>query len=144
MTLKQTVQDDLIQAMRDKDSLKKGVLQLLKSGFNNAEREAKVELTDAQLIPIVQREIKQTAQALDGARLAKRDDLIELEETKLDILKVYLPKQLSEEEVSLTLALNGIQSGMKMGDAMKIAKGSFTVGEVDAKTVSTIVKNLIK
>ena len=88
------------------------------------------------------REVKQTNQALEGAQTANRDDLIEKEETKLVLLKSFLPKQLSEEEIATILTEAQIEKGMNMGDAMKIAKRLLT-GKADGSTMSKVVKNLI-
>ena len=86
--------------------------------------------------------MKQTNQALEGAQKANRDDLIEKEEAKLVLLKSFLPKQLSEEEIATILTEAGIVKGMNMGDAMKIAKPLLT-GKADGSTMSKVVKNLI-
>ena len=144
MTLKQRVQSDLVKAMKEKDSLSKGVLQIVKSGFNNAEKQAGKELDDAQLLPVIQKEIKQTYQALEGAVKAEREDLITQEEAKLTLLKSYLPEQLDDAQITLRLQNAGVVSGMNMGDAMKLAKQAISTGEAEARTVSTIVKELIK
>ena len=143
MTLKQRVQTDLVQAMKNKNTLTKGVLQIVKAGFNNAEKVAGMELDDTQLLPVIQKEIKQTNQALEGAVTAKREDLIAQEETKLELLKSYLPEQLDEAQITLRLQNAGVASGMNMGEAMKIAKQAISSGEAEARTVSSIVKNLI-
>lgn len=79
---------------------------------------------------------------MDGAKQANRDDLIEKEEAKLTLLKSFLPKQLSEEEISAVLTNAGITKGMNMGDAMKIAKPLLT-GKADGATMSKVVKSLI-
>ena len=144
MTLKQRVQSDLIKSMKEKDALTKGVLQIVKSGFNNAEKQAGKELDDTQLLPVIQKEIKQTNQALEGAVKSEREDLITQEETKLALLKSYLPEQLDDTQITLRLQNAGVVSGMNMGDAMKLAKQAINTGEAEARTVSTIVKELIK
>lgn len=144
MSLKQKVSADLIQAMKDKNTLAKGVLQIVKSGFNNAEKVAGKELDNEQLIPVIQKEIKQTNQALEGAIKAKRQDLITQEETKLALLKSYLPEQLDEIQITLRLQNYGVASGMSMGEAMKLTKTAFKTGETDPRLVSQIVKELIK
>ena len=144
MTLKQRVQTDLVQAMKNKDALAKGVLQIVKSGFNNAEKVAGQELNDTQLLPVIQKEIKQTNQALEGAKQANREDLITQEEAKLNLLKAYLPEQLDGTQITLRLQNAGVTSGMNMGDAMKLAKQAIKSGEAEARTVSAIVKELIK
>ena len=93
-------------------------------------------------IAIINREIKQTNQSLDGAKQAERADLIEKEEAKLTILKSFLPKQLSEEEIIAELQAAGIASGMNMGDAMKIAK-PLLAGKADGAAISKAVKSII-
>lgn len=142
--LKQRVQADLVRAMKNKDTLAKGVLQIVKAGFNNAEKVAGKELDGTQLLPVIQKEIKQTQQALEGAQKASREDLIAQEEAKLTLLKSYLPEQLDEIQITLRLQNAGVASGMNMGDAMKLAKQAIKAGEAEARTVSTIVKELIK
>ena len=98
--LKTEVFNQLKQAMKNKDVLAKGVLTLVKSALDSAEKEKGAELSEQEEIAIINREIKQTNQSLDGAKQAERADLIEKEEAKLVILKSFLPKQLSEEETT--------------------------------------------
>ncbi|MDM5333588.1 GatB/YqeY domain-containing protein [Ureibacillus composti] len=140
--LKTKVFDELKIAMKEKDVVAKGVLTLLKSALDQAEKEKGSELTQEEEIAIVNREIKQTNQALEGAQQANRDDLIEKEEAKLLLLKKFLPKQLSEEEIIPILTEAGIVKGMNMGEAMKIAKPLLT-GKADGATISKVVKSLI-
>lgn len=140
--LKEQVFAQLKVAMKEKDILSKGVLTLLKSGLDAAEKEKGAALTEAEEIAVINREVKQTNQALEGARTAGRDDLIEKEEAKLTLLKSFLPKQLSEEEIIEALQAAGIGPGMNMGDAMKIAKPLLT-GKAEGAAISKAVKALI-
>ena len=120
--LKTIVFEHLKNAMREKNVLAKGVLTLLKAALDSAEKEKGAVLSTEEEVAIVNREIKQTNQALEGAQKAQREDLIEQEEAKLVLLKSFLPKQLSEDEIITMLTEAGITKGMNMGDAMKIAK----------------------
>lgn len=140
--LKTIVFDQLKQAMKNKDALAKGVLTLVKSALDAAEKEKGAELTPQEETAVINREIKQTNQSLEGAKQADRSDLIEKEEAKLVILKSFLPKQLTEDEISTELQAAGITSGMNMGDAMKIAKPLLD-GKADGTTISKVVKTLI-
>lgn len=140
--IKTTVFEQLKRAMKEKDVLAKGVLTLLKSALDSAEKEKGSTLSPEEEIAIVNREVKQTNQALEGAQKANRADLIEKEEAKLVLLKSFLPKQLSEEEIAAILTEAGIAKGMNMGDAMKIAKPLLT-GKADGATMSKVVKGLI-
>lgn len=140
--LKTEVFEQLKTAMREKDTLAKGVLSLLKSALDSAEKEKGEALTAEEEMAIINREVKQTNQALEGAQTAGRADLIEKEEAKLTLLKSFLPKQLSEEEIAEKLVAAGIGKGMNMGEAMKIAKPLLT-GQAEGAVISKVVKSTI-
>lgn len=140
--IKDAVFEQLKQAMRDKDSLKKGVLQLVKAAIDLQAKEQGAPVSEQDEISIIQREVKQTEQALEGAEQAGRDDLIADEKRKLEILTAFLPKQLSEDEVVAVLTEAGVTTGMNMGEAMKIAKPALA-GKTDGKTMAKVVKTLI-
>lgn len=140
--LKDQVFEQLKQAMKNKDALAKGVLQLVKAALDSAEKEKGAALTPDEEIAVINREVKQTNQSLEGAKQAGRDDLIANEEAKLTLLKSFLPKQLSEEEVAEALKAAGITAGMNMGDAMKIAKPLLN-GQAEGAVISKVVKTLI-
>ena len=140
--LKDQVFAQLKVAMKEKDVLSKGVLQLVKAALDAAEKEKGAALTEAEEIAIINREVKQTNQALEGAQSAGRADLIEKEQAKLALLKGFLPKQLSEEEIAEALKAAGVTAGMNMGEAMKIAKPLLT-GKAEGAVISKVVKSLI-
>lgn len=139
--LQERVQKDLMQAMREKNTLAKGVLTLVKSGLDSLEKEKKMSLNEFEALSIIQREIKQTKQALEAAEKAGRDDLIEKETQKIKLLESYLPAQMSVPDATSLLIQNGIKKGMNMGEAMKIAKPLLN-GKLDNSKISMIVKDL--
>ncbi|MCS1381964.1 GatB/YqeY domain-containing protein [Lysinibacillus sphaericus] len=140
--LKTAVFEQLKTAMKEKDVLAKGVLTLVKSALDLAEKEKGEPLTQPEEIAIINREVKQTNQALEGAQNAGRADLIEKEEAKLVLLKTFLPKQLSEAEIAEKLLAAGVSKGMNMGEAMKIAKPLLS-GQAEGAVISKVVKSLI-
>lgn len=140
--LKTVVFDQLKKAMKEKDVVAKGLLSIVKSSLDLAQKEKGSELTHEEEIAILNREVKQTHQALEGAEKANRADLIEKENRKLEILKSFLPEQLSEEKVIASLKEAGISSGMNMGEAMKIAK-PLLAGKADGAMIAKAVKSLI-
>lgn len=140
--LKTEVFEQLKTAMKEKDILAKGVLSLLKSALDLAEKEKGEALTADEEMAIVNREVKQTNQALEGAKKAERADLIEKEEAKLVLLKSFLPTQLSEEEIAEKLVAAGVEKGMHMGEAMKIAKPLLS-GQAEGAVISKVVKSII-
>ena len=140
--LKEQVFEQLKTAMKNKDVLAKGVLTLVKSALDAAEKEKGTILTPEEEIAVINREVKQTNQALEGAQAAGREDLIKKETAKIALLKSFLPKQLSEDEIVRALTEAGVSSGMNMGDAMKIAKPLLN-GKAEGAVISKVVKSLI-
>lgn len=140
--LKDIVFAQLKQAMKDKDVLSKGVLQLVKAALDNAEKEKGSNLTPDEEIAIINREVKQTNQALEGAVSAGREDLIEKENAKLNLLKSFLPEQLTEEQIEAKLREAGVTAETPMGEAMKTAK-SLLNGQADGATLSKVVKSIL-
>lgn len=140
--LKETISKDIVQAMKEKNSLKKGLLQLVKAGMENLEIKEKRSLTKDEEIAIIQREVKQTKEALAEANKYGREDLAEQNEAKLEILMEYLPKQLTEYEVIVIAKEAGVSTGMPMGAAMKLAM-PLLKGKTENALISKVVKDLI-
>ena len=140
--MKDQMMKEIIQAMKEKNRVKKGVRQLVKSALELAEKEKKAPLTEEEEIRIVQREVKQTKDSLEEAEKYGRDDLIAEAKERLEILANYLPQQLSEAEVKEQLVAAGITQGMNMGDAMKVAMATLA-GKAENKLISKVVKELI-
>ena len=114
----------------------------MKAALDSAEKEKGSALTEQEEISLINREIKQTNQSLDGAKTAGRDDLIEKENAKLALLKAFLPEQLSEEQIEEKLRAAGVNADTAMGDAMKLAK-SLLNGQADGATLSKVVKAIL-
>lgn len=140
--MKTTIQKDYLQAMRDKDKLKKGVLTLVVAGLTNAEKEKRAELTDAEELAVLQKELKQTRQSVSEAEKVGREDIVEIEKQKIAILEAYLPQMMTEAEIRQLLADNGVVSGTNMGVAMKTIK-PLVAGKADNALVAKIVKETI-
>lgn len=140
--LKDQIMKDIIQAMREKDTRKKGVLQLLKAGLEDVEKRQKGVISAEDEIKIVQREIKQLNDYLIPARAGGLTEKVKDAEAKIAILTNYLPKQLTEDEVRTELVRLGIQKGMNMGEAMKIAVPALS-GKTENALISKNVKQLI-
>ena len=90
---------DLKEAMKDKNTIKKSVITLLRAGLTNEKIKKKAELTEQEEMVVVRRELKQTKDSLAEFQKAGRTDLVEKEEAKIAVLETYLPKQLSEAEL---------------------------------------------
>lgn len=133
---------DMKTAMKEKDTVRKGVINLIRAGIKNQELELKRELTEEEEIQIVQRELKQTKQSLDEAEKANREDIVEAEKEKIAIIENYLPKQLSKEELLELIQSLGIEKGTPMGQAIGLVMKE-VAGRAEGKVVSATVKEYL-
>ena len=140
--LKEKLKDEFKSAMRNKEVLKKGILTMIISNITTAEKEKGTELTEIEVLAIVQRELKQTKQALVEAEKAERQDNIDYGKEKVAIIESYLPQMMNADEIRALLVENGIGSGTNMGEAMKVIK-PLVAGKADNALVSKTVKEVI-
>lgn len=138
---------DLKKAMKEKDATRTSVIRLLKTAINNKMIEQKVnELKDADVIVLIRKDVKRHQDSIEQFKKGGRDDLVQKEEAELKILKSYLPKEASPEEIK-EIVKNIIEetgaSGKKdFGKVMKAAMEKLK-GTCDGKTVSSIVNELL-
>lgn len=143
MTLKETIEKDLIESMKEKDENTLSVLRMLKSAIKNKEIETKKELEDTDITAVIQSQIKSRRDSVEMYEKADRKELAEKEKTEIEILQKYLPEQMSEEDirgivqkaVSDTSAAGIQDMGKVMGKIMPEVKG-----KADGSMVSNIVK----
>jgi uncharacterized protein YqeY len=143
-TLKERLDLDLKESMRNKTELTTSVLRMLKSAIKYKEVEpgAKV-LDDAGVFGVINTQIKQRRESAEQYRAGKRLDLAEKEEKELAILQGYLPQQLSaaelEAEVKAAVDAAGAKSPKDMGAVMKVLMPKVQ-GRAEGKAVSEAVK----
>ncbi|HOF42253.1 MAG TPA: GatB/YqeY domain-containing protein [Candidatus Moranbacteria bacterium] len=102
MNLKEKITQDLKDALKSGDSFKRDTLRLLDSAIKNAEIEKKKReegLSDEEILEVVSRAVKQRNDSIEQFEKGGRPELAEKEKAELEILKAYLPEQLSEEEI---------------------------------------------
>ncbi len=143
--LKQLRKDNM-QAMKEHDTVKKAVLGMVISGIALGEKEKGVELSKADELTYVQRELKQTRDALEQTP-SDRTDLIEETKKKIEILESYLPKQLTEDEITEViqkiLADKGLEATKKaQGPIMKEIMANYK-GQVDGKLVNKVLSTIL-
>ena len=147
MKLEQTIEAELIQAMKAKDAEKLLVLRMLKAAVVNYKIEKKKEtLTDEEVFEIIQKQAKQRRESIESFEKAGRADLAEKEKKEAAILQAYLPKQLSDAEIKAfaqdiigkTGAKTKADSGRVMKDLMPLVKG-----KADGKRVNEILGSLL-
>lgn len=143
MTFKETLLDDLKEAMKNKDNLAKNTIQSIRASILQEEKDKQVEADDTLIETIIMKEKKKRVDALEQFRKAEREDLIHQTEMEIKILEGYLPEQLSEEELELEVAkiINQVDahSIKDMGIVMRASKEQFG-NQVDGKLLSDTVK----
>jgi len=145
MTLTERINEDLKKAMREKDQVAMRALRSIKTAILNAEREkgAGGEVTDDQVIQILNKEIKQRKESIEYYENQERDDQAQSEKGEVAVIEHYLPASLSEGELSKEIDAiieDTGASGMKdMGSVMGVATKKLA-GKADNKAISDMVK----
>lgn len=146
MTLKEQLKSDLKDAMRAKEITKRDAIRSINTMIKQIEVDERIELDDAAIIKLVQKGIKQREEALLQFKEASRDDLVEIEQSQIDIFSLYLPKQLTDAELEIVIKdiikQAGATSMKDMGKIMNPAKEKIG-GGADGKRINEIVKKLL-
>lgn len=146
MSLLGKLNDDMKQAMKDKDKLKLSVIRMVKSSIKNEEINQGKELTEDQVLTLLNRELKQRRDSLQEFEKAGRDDLAEQNRAEIEVLLQYLPKQLDEAEirqiVEETIAQVGAASKKDLGKVMGALMPKVK-GKADGNLVNKIVQELL-
>jgi len=142
----QKLKDDLKQAMRDKDILKRDTIRLIMSGIKQIEVDQRREVTEEDVIKLIQKGVKQREDAINFAKDGGREDLVKQNQAEIDILSSYLPKQLSDEElkeaIKQIIQKVGATSMKEMGKVMGVATKELS-GKADGKRINLVVKELL-
>ena len=99
LVLKQKLTDDLKQAMRGGDRVRRSVIRLVQAAVKNAEITRQATLEDADILGIMAKEVRQRKESIEAFKKGNRQDLVAQEEAELAILQEYLPQQITREEV---------------------------------------------
>ncbi|MGJ0337993.1 GatB/YqeY domain-containing protein [Aliarcobacter cryaerophilus] len=146
MSLKEKLNEDLKQAMRDKEVVKRDSIRAINTMIKQIEVDERRVLDDAEVIKLVQRGIKQREEAITQYRAASRDDLVQKEQEQVDVFMLYLPKQLSDEELEngmKEIISEVVATSLKdMGKVMGVASKKFA-GVADGKRINEMVKKLL-
>ena len=143
MSLKFRIQEDVKNAMRAREREQLATLRLVTAAIKQKEIDERVELSDEQVIAVLDKMVKQRRESLEQYDKAGRTDLAEKEQFELDLIQTYLPQQLDEAELaSLTrtaITELGASSIRDMGPVMNALRGQVQ-GRADMKAVSQAVK----
>jgi len=146
MSLREKINQDLKEAMKAKDVEKRDALRLLTSAFKQIEVDERKELSDDDVIKIIQKQVKSRNDSIDQYKKADRQDLVDKEQSEIDVYEVYLPKQLSDDELSdavkAIISNVGAESMKDMGKVMGNASKELA-GKADGKRINECVKKLL-
>ena len=140
------VRADLTEAMKAREAEKTSVLRMLQSAMKYAQIEVGHELSDDEAGAVVRKSVKQRHDSIDQFTKGNRADLADKERRELEILKAYMPPELSDDELEAgvreIVASTGAQSKKDMGKVMKEATVRFK-GRADGKKIQEIVSRLL-
>ncbi len=144
--VKDILKKDLKKAMVAKDNFTRDTIRFLMSAIKQVEVDERVELDDNAIYKIIQKSIKQRDDAAKAYKEANREDLYEKEIKESTILKEYLPKQLSHDELKIVIEkiieTTGAKSMRDMGKVIKLTQ-SEVGSSADGKKISSIVKEIL-
>lgn len=145
--LEQKISSDYIQAMKERNTFKSSVLSFLRAQIKNVRIDSKAEqLSDADVIAVIKKQIKQRQESIVQFESGGRADLVQKERSEMEILQSYLPQQASLEEteaaVRQMIAETGASSMKDMGNVMKAVVAKLE-GRADNKLISDLVRKCL-
>jgi len=146
MSLKEQISNDIKTAMKEKNAPLRDALRLLTSAMKQIEVDERKELSDEDIIKIIQKQVKQRNDAMTQYRDAGREDLYEKEASEAAIFETYLPKQLSDDELESAIkAIIAQVSAETMKDIGKVmGAASKTLGaQADGKRINECAKKML-
>lgn len=143
MSLKERITEDMKAAMRAKDSERLGTIRLLTAAIKQKEVDERIELTDAQVLAVIEKMNKQRKDSITQFEAGGRQDLADKERSELTVLSAYMPASLPQAEVQAAVAAavasTGATGPQDMGRVMAVLKQDLA-GRADMTAVSAMVK----
>ena len=143
MSLKNQITEDMKTAMRAKDSARLGAIRLLLSAIKQREVDERIELTDADVIAVIEKMLKQRRDSIAAFESANRVDLADIEKFEVGVLQTYMPKPMSDDEIDAiinqVIAESGAEGAKDMGKVVGLVK-PLVAGMADMGKVSGLIK----
>ena len=144
--MKKRLLDDLKEAMKEKNEIKKNAIQMVRAGILQIEKDKGIELNNEQIIETIAKEVKKRKDSIPDYERGGREDLVKQIKEEISYLEIYLPKQLSREEIEVIVKQiieeTGASSMKDMGIVMKSAKEKMGAS-ADGKTINEVVKQYL-
>ena len=122
MSIREQILADIKEAMKAKDEFKRDTLRTLNAALKQVEVDQRIEMTDEVVLPLLQKEIKKRADSVELYLKGAREDLAKKEQSEIELIKVYLPAQLSDDELKEKIKSIIEKVGKNLGAVMKMAK----------------------
>ena len=143
MSLKAQITEDMKAAMRAKDAARLSAIRLLLAAMKQREVDERIELSDADILAIIEKMLKQRRDSVTQYEAGGRQDLADVEKFEIGVLTGYMPQQLTEAEiageVAAAVAATGAKAMQDMGKVMALLKPKLA-GRADMAKVSALVK----
>ncbi|MBE9834758.1 GatB/YqeY domain-containing protein [Campylobacter concisus] len=142
MSIREQILADIKEAMKAKDEFKRDTLRTLNAALKQVEVDQRIEMTDEVVLPLLQKEIKKRADSVELYLKGAREDLAKKEQSEIELIKAYLPAQLSDDELKEKIKSIIEKVGKNLGAVMKMAKNEIGAS-AEAKRISMIAKELL-
>lgn len=143
MSLRQQINDDMKAAMRAKETARLSAIRLLLAAIKQREVDERIELSDADIVTIIEKMNKQRRDSISQYEAAARQDLADVEKFEMSVLANYMPQQLAEAEIIAAvvdaIAAVGAVGPQDMGKVMGLLKSKLA-GVADMGRVSALIK----
>ena len=146
MSIREKILADIKEAMKTKNDFERDALRTLNAALKQVEVDNRIEMTDDVVLPLLQKEMKKRADAVELYQKGGRDDLAQIERKESELIARYLPSQLTDDEleaeISQIIAQTGASGVKDLGVVMKAAKERIGAS-ADAKRISECVKRML-
>ena len=142
MSIREQILADIKEAMKAKDEFKRDTLRTLNAALKQVEVDQRIEMTDEVVLPLLQKEIKKRADSVELYLKGAREELAKKEQSEIELIKAYLPAQLSDDELKDKIKSIIEKVGKNLGAVMKMAKDEIGAS-AEAKRISMIAKELL-
>lgn len=147
MSLKETLANDLKAAMKDKDTIRKNAIQMVRAAVLQAEKDQKIVLDDAGVIEVIARELKKRKDSLPDYLKSGRQDLIDNVNREIEVLTRYMPEQIPDNEleelIRKTIDEVGATTVRDIGKVMKVILPRVK-GKADGSKVNALAKQILE
>ena len=146
-SLKDKLNEDLKQALRSGDTVKRNTIRLMLSAINNAEIAKQAKLTDADIFGVIAKEIRQRQESIEAFKLGNRADLVASESAEMVVLQSYMPAQMNHDEIvnvaKRIITEVGARGPNDKGKVMPKIIAELK-GKADGREINTVVTELLK